>query len=105
MSFNGTIGDSKMVESVNNSVRAVMMQSSSSTKNVSSGERSAPSQITSDGVDNLTSKQIASELSKKPPIDMEAVSKIKEAIKKGEYPINLDVVAEQLMNSYIEMKS
>ena len=38
-------------------------------------------------------------------VDLEAVNRIKAAIKKGEYPINLDVVAEELMNSYIEMKS
>lgn len=104
MSFNDTIGDKKMVESVNNSVRAVLQQSSSSTK-PPSGERSLATQATSDGVDNLTSKQMASELSKKPPVDLEAVNRIKAAIKRGEYPINLDVVAEELMNSYIEMKS
>ena len=104
MSFKNAIGDSKMVESVNNSVRAVMQQSSSSTKNVS-GERSVSNQATSDGVDNLTSQKMASELSKKPPVDLEAVNRIKAAIKRGEYPINLDVVAEELMNSYIEMKS
>lgn len=93
-----------MVESVNNSVRAVLQQSSSSTK-PPSGEPSIATQSTSDGVDNLTSKQMASELSKKPPVDLEAVNRIKAAIKRGEYPINLDVVAEELMNSYIEMKS
>ena len=104
MSFNDAIGDSKMVESVNNSVRAVIQQGSSATKTLNS-ERSVATQATSDGVDNLTSKQMASELSKKPPVDLEAVNRIKAAIKRGEYPINLDVVAEELMNSYIEMKS
>ena len=104
MSFNDAIGDSKMVESVNNSVRAVIQQGSSATKTLNS-ERLVATQATSDGVDNLTSKQMASELSKKPPVDLEAVNRIKAAIKRGEYPINLDVVAEELMNSYIEMKS
>ena len=104
MSFNDTIGDGKMVESVNNSVRAIMQQGSSSTKSLN-GERSVATQATSDGVDNLTTKQTVSELSKKPPVDLEAVNRIKAAIKRGEYPINLDVVAEELMNSYIEMKS
>ena len=104
MSFNDAIGDSKMVESVNNSVRAAIQQGSSATKTLNS-ERLVATQATSDGVDNLTSKQMASELSKKPPVDLEAVNRIKAAIKRGEYPINLDVVAEELMNSYIEMKS
>lgn len=93
-----------MVESVNNSVRAAIQQGSSATKTLNS-ERLVATQATSDGVDNLTSKQMASELSKKPPVDLEAVNRIKAAIKRGEYPINLDVVAEELMNSYIEMKS
>ena len=104
MSFNDAIGDKKMVESVNNSVRAVLQQSASSTK-PANGDRSVATQATSDGVDNLTSKQMATELSKKPPVDLEAVNRIKAAIKRGEYPINLDVVAEELMNSYIEMKN
>ena len=104
MSFNDAIGDKKMVDSVNNSVRAVLQQSASSTKPPSS-DRSISTKATSDGVDNITSKQMAAELSKKPPVDLEAVNRIKAAIKKGEYPINLDVVAEELMNSYIEMKS
>ena len=93
-----------MVDSVNNSVRAIMQQRSSSTK-IQNDEHSIATQAISDGVDNLTSKQMASELSKKPPVDLEAVNRIKAAIKRGEYPINLDVVAEELMNSYIEMKS
>lgn len=104
MSFNDAIGDKKMVESVNNSVRAMLQQSASATK-PASGDRSVATQATSDGVDSLTSKQMATELSKKPPVDLEAVNRIKAAIKRGEYPINLDVVAEELMNSYIEMKS
>ena len=104
MSFNDAIGDKKMVDSVNNPVRAVLQQSASSTK-PPSGDCSISTKATSDGVDNITSKQMAAELSKKPPVDLEAVNRIKAAIKRGEYPINLDVVAEELMNSYIEMKS
>ena len=104
MSFNDAIGDSNMVDSVNNSVRAIMQQRSSSTK-IQNDEHAIATQAISDGVDNLTSKQMASELSKKPPVDLEAVNRIKAAIKRGEYPINLDIVAEELMNSYIEMKS
>ena len=42
---------------------------------------------------------------KKPPIDMEGVSRIKEAIAKGEYPIDLDAVADMLLDAFKEMKS
>ena len=41
----------------------------------------------------------------KPPIDMESVSRIKEAIAKGEYPIDLDAVADMLLDAFKEMKS
>ena len=36
---------------------------------------------------------------------MESVSKIKEAIANGEYPIDLDAVADMLLDAYKEMKS
>ena len=45
------------------------------------------------------------EFTKKPPIDVESVSKIKEAIANGEYPIDLDAVADMLLDAYKEMKS
>ena len=45
------------------------------------------------------------DFTKKPPIDMESVSKIKEAIAKGEYPIDLDAVADMLLDAFKEMKS
>jgi len=33
------------------------------------------------------------------------VNRIKEAIKRGEYPINIDRISEALMDAYREMKS
>ena len=45
------------------------------------------------------------DFTKKPPIDVESVSRIKEAIAKGEYPINLDAVADMLLDAFKEMKS
>lgn len=53
----------------------------------------------------LSTKTAISDLAKKPPIDLEAVGKIKEAIARGQYPINLDLVSDKLMESYLEMKS
>ena len=38
-------------------------------------------------------------------IDDVNVDRIKEAIKRGEYPINIDRVSEALMDAYREMKS
>tara|TARA_B100000963_G_scaffold303778_1_gene277346 strand:+ start:156 stop:455 length:300 start_codon:yes stop_codon:yes gene_type:complete len=45
------------------------------------------------------------DFTKKPPIDVESVSRIKEAIAKGEYPIDLDAVADMLLDAFKEMKS
>ena len=45
------------------------------------------------------------DFTKKPPIDMESVSRIIEAIAKGEYPIDLDAVADMLLGEFKEMKS
>jgi negative regulator of flagellin synthesis FlgM len=46
-------------------------------------------------------KQMASSA----PIDAVNVNRIKEAIKRGEYPINIDRISEALMDAYREMKS
>lgn len=42
---------------------------------------------------------------KSPPIEMEAVTKIKEAIANGNYPIDLDAITESLFESYLELNS
>ena len=103
MSFNGSIGDITMVDGVNNLTKCCAARHTSQ-KNVPAPKRAEPTATGADGAD-LTSTNVASELSKKPPVDLEAVNRIKAAIKRGEYPINLDAVAEELMNSYIEMKT
>lgn len=58
-----------------------------------------------DGVDKLNSKAVVAELAEKPAIDIESVERIKSAIKRGEYPVNLDAVADELIRSYVEMKT
>ena len=46
-------------------------------------------------------KQMASSA----PIDEVNVNRIKDAIKRGEYPINIDLISEALMDAYREMKT
>ena len=79
-------------------------QNPPSSKNLVSGRAPTVSPL-GDGVDSLASKEVVAEMTRLPPIDLEAVNRIKAAIKRGEYPVNLDAVAEELMNSYIEMKT
>ena len=57
------------------------------------------------GISALFPAATLAEFTKKPPIDVDSVSKIKEAIANGEYPINLDAVADMLLDAYKEMKS
>ena len=44
-------------------------------------------------------------MSEAPPMNSEAVRRIKDAIARGEYPINVDRISEALMDAYREMKS
>ena len=46
-------------------------------------------------------KQMASSA----PIDVVNVNRIKEAIKRGEYPIEIDRISEALMDAYRELKT
>jgi negative regulator of flagellin synthesis FlgM len=39
------------------------------------------------------------------PINKENVNRIKDAIRRGEYPIDLDRVSDALMEAYKEMKT
>ena len=62
-----------------------------------------------DGANIDTSKLEVSDkvaqLAKQPPIDTEAVSRIKNAIADGKYPIDIEAVSNALMDAYREMKS
>lgn len=55
-------------------------------------------------VSELSSKAAAAALRDDPPVDIEAVSRIREAIARGDYPINLDSIAERLMESYRQLQ-
>ena len=53
----------------------------------------------------LESQSVVKEMASAAPIDRENVNRIKDAIKRGEYPIDLDRVSDALMEAYKEMKS
>ena len=52
-----------------------------------------------------SNKKIISELASSAPIDADKVSKIKQAISSGRYPLDLDKISDALMQAYREMKS
>ena len=99
-----------MVESIKNLTKNydVSKNNSTSSSKVDKLNTSSVSQKPAvDTVDLSGSLPAATlaEFTKKPPIDVESVSKIKEAIANGEYPIDLDAVADMLLDTYKEMKS
>ena len=53
----------------------------------------------------LESQSAVKDMASVAPIDRENVNRIKDAIKRGEYPIDLDRVSDALMEAYKEMKT
>ena len=99
-----------MVDSVKSTMRVVDSQKSRpSAIESAKGSRlntEGPASVESDTVE-LKSTEIASNLSKltsAPPVDFNKVNQIKNAIRQGEYPIDIDLVSEALMDAYRDMK-
>jgi len=70
----------------------------------------APASAASPSVDNIKVSDIASskahmQLAEAPSVDVEAVRRIKDAIARGAYPIDIDRMSEALMDAYREMKT
>ena len=66
--------------------------------------------VPSPSVDKVTVSSVASSkaqthLAEAPSIDMEAVRRIKDAIARGKYPIDVDRMSEALMDAYRDMKT
>ncbi|MFC7703608.1 flagellar biosynthesis anti-sigma factor FlgM [Plastorhodobacter daqingensis] len=50
-------------------------------------------------------RQSLAQIPRDPPVDLEAVSRIREAIAAGNYPLDLDRITERLMESFLDMTS
>ena len=55
-------------------------------------------------ISQFVSKTKVKEMAKEPPIDKVNVSRIKNAIANGSYPVDLEKIADSLMEAYKEMK-
>ena len=53
-----------------------------------------------DAVLTSKSKEALKVMAENPSVDMEAVEKLKEKIRNGEYPIDFDKLADRLLESY-----
>ena len=56
-------------------------------------------------LNSLESQSAVKEMASAAPVNKENVNRIKDAIMRGEYPIDLDRVSDALMEAYKEMKS
>ena len=70
----------------------------------------APASAAYPSVDDVKVSDIASskahmQLAEAPSVDVEAVRRIKDAIARGAYPIDVDRISEALMDAYREMKA
>ena len=98
-----------MVDSVKHNVRQMLAPAAQEAKASTARNNNADVKISpnsSGGADaiNVSMKASVSSLAEKPPVDIEVVNRIKQAISDGKYPINLDLVSERLMESYLEMQ-
>jgi len=98
-----------MVDSIKHNVRQMLAPAAQEAKASTAQNNNAAVKISpniSGGADaiNVSMKASVSSLAEKPPIDIEVVNRIKQAISDGKYPINLDLVSERLMESYLEMQ-
>jgi len=98
-----------MVDSIKHNVRQMLAPAAQEAKASTARNNSADVKISpnsSGGADaiNVSMKASVSSLAEKPPVDIEVVNRIKQAISDGKYPINLDLVSERLMESYLEMQ-
>tara|TARA_Y200000002_G_scaffold6453_1_gene5493 strand:- start:754 stop:1053 length:300 start_codon:yes stop_codon:yes gene_type:complete len=99
-----------MVNSIKNIVNRVEVQKSRDldSKTGSSTPDSAkiaPAARDTVKVSEAASPQLVSQLSASPPIDSEAVSRIKNAIAEGRYPVDVDLISDALMDAYRDMKT
>ena len=98
-----------MVDAIKNSVNRLDLTKarSSETRSAPAGANrtAAPAVSNSVKVSDAASSKVVAQMSEAPPMNSEAVRRIKDAIARGEYPINVDRISEALMDAYREMKS
>ena len=52
----------------------------------------------------ITSSTDTAEMAKNAPLDLDKVSAIKDALSRGDYPMNLEKVADALLQAYKDLK-
>ena len=71
---------------------------------VAAATSAVPAEKATADVSSLETKVAVADMAKIPPIDIEAVTRIKEAIAQGKYPVDLEQVADHLVESFLGSK-
>ena len=109
MSYNMS-GEKKMVGSIKNftgqrvEVSQTMAESKARTKQINTSNPNC-FKFKVDAVLTSESREALKVMAENPSINMEAVDRIKQKIKDGEYPIDFDKLADKLLESYWVSKS
>ena len=97
-----------MVESIKNTMSRMEPRKANNNHAVhKSANKSAETTSATDSVKLTSAENIPAikEMAASAPIDRANVDRIKDAIKRGEYPIDIDRISDALLEAYKEMKS
>ena len=98
-----------MVDAIKNTVNRLDLTKVRSSENRAApagGSRTdAPAGSDNVKVSDAASPNVVAQMAEAPPVNSEAVRRIKDAIARGEYPINVDRISEALMDAYREMNT
>ena len=97
-----------MVESIKNTISR--MEPRKANNNHAAPQTANKSAATALSTDSVQLKSVENlpaikEMAASAPIDRANVDRIKDAIKRGEYPIDIDRISDALIEAYKEMKS
>ena len=97
-----------MVESIKNTISR--MEPRKANNNYAVPQSANKSAITKSATDSVKLKSAENmsaikEMAASAPIDRANVDRIKDAIKRGEYPIDINRISDALLDAYKEMKS
>ena len=97
-----------MVERIKNTIsrmeprKANNNHATQQTENISATSLSSTDSVKLKSAENMSAIK---EMAASAPIDRANVDRIKNAIKRGEYPIDIDRISDALLEAYKEMKS
>ena len=97
-----------MVEIIKNSLNRIEpRKANTANADTQTASKSAIAAPAKDSVQLKSAENMSAmrEMAASAPIDQANVNRIKDAIKRGEYPIDLDRISDALLDAYKEMKN